>query len=91
MENSTESNSKTAPWEEGALQEISKQLCGFIPELKPEDAVQLIEPCKNPSLADLSVPVPKIGKYVKLSQKPDILAKDLAAKVVVVFFSFLHQ
>jgi hypothetical protein len=82
MENDVVSSNNNS-WEEDAKKEIASQLCGFITELKPEDAKQLIEPCKNQALADLSVPVPKIAKYVKLSQKPDFLAKDLASKVYI--------
>jgi len=79
MENDLGISTKSS-WEDDAKKEIVTQLCGFISELKPEDASSLIEPCKNQALADLSVPVPKIAKYVKLSQKPDFLAKDLASK-----------
>ena len=69
------------PSEEEARKEIARQLVVLVPELKIEDAVTLIEPCKNQQLADLSVPIPKIGRYIKLTQKPEVLAKEFTAKV----------
>jgi hypothetical protein len=83
--NNNSSEDVQNPSELEAKKDIAKQLSTLVPELKYEDALNLIELCKTQS-ADLSVPVPKFARYIKVSQKPEILAKELATKVNVTFY-----
>ena len=78
--NNNTSIEQTNPSEHEARKDIAKQLAALVTDLKYEDALTLIEPCKTQA-ADLSVPVPKFARYVKVSQKPEILAKELSGKV----------
>ena len=78
--NNNTSIEQTNPSEQEARKDIAKQLAALVTDLKYEDALTLIEPCKTQA-ADLSVPVPKFARYVKVSQKPEILAKELSGKV----------